>query len=343
MALTKSELLTAKLLGNDFLKMYISINPQIQVEGESNAVELCDVLISFHGMAILVEVKEFNTETGNSEPDDWLESKVFSKARKQLTRSCEYLKRRHKVFDKRTKELISTCQWEAVMTVVVFDREDVENYSYTRALAEDPKYCGINIFSITDFRLATEQIPTPLDFFMYLEKRYTTMMKGNHLFPIVWTPNGFVHLKSVNLTDELILIYDYLLNNTKNFDGNTGPARAIIRSGEQLYKQNADLDLLHALSCIDLRIAEEIDDIRKDLISRASEVELLWNGQFVQSGFDNGKIGIAIAYSKLPSVTMMKFDEFKSSLRSVSSKYGIETIYAMVFHEGNIFEIRKVK
>lgn len=343
MVANKSEILTARLLGNSFLKLYVYANPQIQAEGEQNAVELCDVLISFHGMAIFIEVKEFNPEAGTSKPDDWLKSKVFYKARKQLTRSCEFLRRRHKVFDKKTKRLISTTSWEAVMTVIVFDRDDVGNYSYTRALPDDDKYCGVNIFSMKDFRLATKQIPTPLDFFRYLEKRYLSMRDGNHLFPLVQTPNG-IHIPEGNgLTDEVVLITDYLLNNSKNLDGNVGPAKAIIRSGEQLYRLNADADLLHLLSCVDMKVAEGIDEIRKELIEKTEDNALAWNGQFVQSGFDFGKIGIAIAYSKLPSTTISNYDKLKSKICEVGNEYGIETIYVTVFHDGNIYEIRKVK
>ena len=121
------------------------------------------------------------------------------------------------------------------------------------------------------------------------------------------------------------------------------PKRAIIRSGELLYKQSPDSDLLQVLSCIDIKLAEEINDIRKELIEKTKDNALSWNGQFVQSGFDDGKIGIAIAYSKLHSVAVLNYDKLKDPLTEVAKEYGIETIYAMIFHSDNFYEIRKVK
>ena len=342
MKLNKSESLTTKLLGNTFLNMYVSNNPQIKVEGEKSAVELCDVLISFHGMAILVEVKEFNEEIGHSKPDDWLNSRVFFTARKQLTRSCNGLIKRHVVFDKITKETISTKNWESIMTVVVFDRDDVENYSYIRAVPDDDRFCGVNIFSMKDFRLVIDKIPTPLDLFKYLEKRYWQMIQGNHLYPMVYTPKEMIVLKKANITDEMILIYDYVFNNTKNYDGNIGPAKSIIKSGKLLYEQKADETLLHALSLIDMNIAQEIDEMYKDLVNRTNDNELMWNSLFIKSSYGDGKIGFIVVYSKTLETALLNFDKLKEKAVIEAKNYGIETIFAMVFYAKNVFTIKNI-
>lgn len=75
------------------------------------------------------EGEKFNSEKGESEADVWLKSKIFTKSRKQLIMSYDHIRRKHKVLDKQTKQIIPS-SWEAIMTAIVFDRDDIESKVY---------------------------------------------------------------------------------------------------------------------------------------------------------------------------------------------------------------------
>lgn len=330
----KAEQKSALFIKNSFLGMYVFNNSQIESDLLPNAIELCDVLVSFHGMLILIEVKRFDEGTGQSAQEQWFKNRIVYEARKQLTRGYSLLvdSKKWRVFDKRTKETIVRGPLEAIMTVAVFERDDIDNDTYPKVMSNDNKRVGANIFSLPDFQMATEMVPTPLDFFLFLQHRYQVF--SQHSFPLVGAQNDAYIFHRV--VDEGTVIAAYLLEHTKEGEHDASAAKALHEMLVAFPKNNDTVLWLDEMSCITIEIAQEIVKMRD---SFSDSKGLVWNGQFISSGINDRKNAIAVLHSKDINTTLASIGKARRGIEKDGYKMGFVKILLFVFHEDGILRV----
>lgn len=139
-------------------------------------MEICDGLIEFEDIYILIQIKE---QSKSADTSSWLKRKVYKKAVEQVKRSIDVIQNGTDIFVvDMYGQNVKLDSHKRILPLIIFKTaEPIDNYR--KVYHSNSKDININIFSIDDYEVMLSTLLMPIDIINYLHLRKEAFEYGN--------------------------------------------------------------------------------------------------------------------------------------------------------------------
>lgn len=149
-----------------------------------NKMEICDGLIEFQDMYIILQVKE--KSINNDTPDNnkkWLDKKVFKKAVSQIKGTINILQNEENlIVEDMYGQTVAIDKSKRIIPVIIFAADGISEYR--KVYHSVSSHININVFSVEDYKTMMNILKMPIDITEYLCLRAEIFEESNMDFII---------------------------------------------------------------------------------------------------------------------------------------------------------------
>lgn len=161
-------------------------------------MEICDGLIEFQNMYIILQVKE--KSTSNNAQDNylnWLEKKVYKKAVSQIKDTIHILQNeKNLIVQDMYGQVVAIDNSKKIIPVIIFKADNISEYR--KVYHSATSNININIFSVKDYEIMMDILKMPLDITEYLGLRAEVFATSNVDFIIDNSDENWISMGQIN-------------------------------------------------------------------------------------------------------------------------------------------------